>query len=108
MQQPLDYTKCVICEFSPTLGSDSANKPQMRDHYITKHFKEKSYDFLKQNQIFNPPHSCHIKDCHYSTKNLRDKIELLRHYARNHGMLERFYGEEFNIPVPENNIVSRI
>ena len=95
MQKPLDYTsKCVICGFTPTLSSDSANKPQMRDHYITKHFKEKSYDFLKQNKNFNPPHSCHVKDCHYSTKSVRDKIELLRHYARNHGMLESFYGEE--------------
>ena len=108
MQQSLDYTKCVFCEFTPTLGSDHANKPQMRDHYITKHYKEKGCEFLKLNKISNPPYFCHVKECLYSKKSVRDKIELLRHYARNHGMLESFYREEFdNQTLPEQNTVSQ-
>ena len=109
MQQPsLDYTKCVFCGFSPTLGSDYASKTQMKDHYINKHYKEKSCDFLRLNKNFNPPYCCHIKDCFHSTKILRDKTELLRHYARNHGMLESFY-EHFNGRPEENqnNLISR-
>ena len=93
-KQPFSYTKCVFCEFLPNLGSDSANKPQMRDHYITKHYKEKCLKFLRQNKNSNAPYLCHVKECHYSTKSVRNTHELLRHYARNHGILERFYEDK--------------
>ena len=110
MQQPLDYKKCVFCGLwiVNSLASAKAKglaKDQMKDHYINKHYKEKSFDFLRRNKNFNPPYSCHIKNCLYSTRHLKDKTELLRHYTRYHSILERFYEEEFNNPTIENKKV---
>ena len=97
----LDYTRCVCCEFIPTYGSIWQNKDQMISHYIVNHFREKCYNFLKINKIFVPPYTCHIEECHFSSRRA-SKYDLIRHYAKNHEILERFYEETISEPEPES------
>ena len=88
--QSLDYTRCVYCGFTTTC---KFRKSQMTNHYIRKHFKEKCHKIFKRsNKFHKPPFFCH--QCSYSTR--RDKHELFKHYARHHGILERFCEEKFN------------
>ena len=93
------YTRCVCCGFLPTFGSIGGNNYQMISHYIVKHFREKCDDFLKLNRNSVPPYVCHI--CGFSPMKSAGKHDLLRHYVRIHGILERFYQEGLSEPEPD-------
>ena len=75
---------CELCGFEPTTNNKSREK---QDHLVMKHFKEQIEKILPHCR----PFSCPNTECSFESKS--SKQDLLRHYARNHVVLELYLKE---------------